>query len=876
MTLLPGSRLGPYEILAALGAGGMGEVYKARDTRLDRTVAIKVLPDHLAADPQFRDRFDREARAISALEHPHICALYDVGKQDGLSFLVMQYLEGETLQDRLKKGSLPLDDALKTAIEIAAALDAAHHAGIVHRDLKPGNIMLTKGGARLLDFGLAKSTPSVAAGGLSVLPTTPPNLTAQGTILGTFQYMAPEQLEGHEADARTDIFAFGAVLYEMLTGKRAFDGKSQASLIGAIMHAEPPPLQASQPLAPPALDRLVRTCLVKDPNERWQSARDLLHELRWVVDGTALVEPRRASAAIAVLVGVLALALGAAAGWILRPAPHSAAQAAMELEIAAPEGTSFGPVSSGHVAAISPDGREVALVATGKDGKQMLWLRPLASNAPRVLPGTDGASAPFWSLDGQWIGFEAGGKLKRIDQGGTQPQMIAETSVAHATSNADGVTLFREIGRPLYRKSAAGGAPAPVFELDAARGEVDQGDPLFLPDGRHFLYFSNAREPGVVFASLDGKTRRFLFAQSASPAGYAADPAGGAGWILYIAANQLVARHFDPVNGEVTGDPVLVADSVPPGPSWSVSNTGVLIFRHLAFLSQTQFTWASRDGKPMGSVGESGNLQRPRLAPDGKTVSFARVDDGNAHVYLLDLAGNSTTRVGFEPGADTVPIWSADGRRLLYSSRRANEMLIVERPTSGLGTEHILTRGRPALTPLPSDVSRDGRWLALTEVGGGQSRLILLSLVDGKTVPVTEAGVASDGHFSPDGRWLLYTLSMSGRTDVFVRSLPAEAGGPAAAGKWQVSFSGGANPIWRADGKEIFYLSLDGAVMDVPVESGDRDFRLGTPRQLFQARNARSFDVTADGQRFLLSQPISESSDTPLTVLVNWTAAMKK
>jgi Tol biopolymer transport system component/predicted Ser/Thr protein kinase len=857
----------------------MGEVYKARDTRLDRTVAIKVLPARLAGDPQFRERFDREARAISALEDPHICALYDVGEQDGISFLVMQYLEGETLQERLAKGALPLDQALRTAIEIASALDKAHRAGIVHRDLKPGNIMLTKAGAKLLDFGLAKSMSSVVAGaGLSMLPTTPPNLTAQGALLGTFQYMAPEQLEGQEADARTDIFAFGAVLYEMLTGKKAFEGKSQASLIGAIMHAEPTPIATLKPLTPATLDRIVRTCLAKDPDERWQSARDLQRELRWVADGTARSETRRPLGWIPVVAGVLALVVGAGAAWLLKPAPQAAAQPLMEFEISPPEGTSFGPVGIRASAAVSPDGRQVVLVAGAKDGKRMLWLRPVASNSPRVLPGTENASAPFWSPDGRWVSFAASGKLKRIGVDGGQPQFIADASIAGGTSNADGVTLFAGVGKPVYRVSAAGGTPAPVLDLDAARGELVQANPVFLPDGNHFLYISNSRETGVVFASLDGKTRRFLFALATSPVNYAPNPAGGAGWLLYTIfsdTGRLFARPFDPIRGEVTGAPVPIADSLPAGPAWSVSNNGVLMFRHY-LPSKTQYTWFSRDGKQLGVVGESGALGRPRLSPDEKTVSFSRTSEGNANLWLLDLARNATTRVTFESGVDSTPVWSVDGRRLFYFSRRSNEFLLLERPANGIGAERIVIKGRPGATELPSAVSKDGHWLALSESGAGQVRLTLLSLDDGKSVPLTETTLTSDGSFSPDGRWLLYTLNVSGRAEVFVRTLPKEAGGPANAGKWQVSFSGGTQPIWRADGKEIFYLSPEDALMAVPVESGDNSFRPGTPAQLFQTRDASSFDVTADGQRFLVNQPLSDSWDTPITVMVNWTAALKR
>jgi Tol biopolymer transport system component len=458
---------------------------------------------------------------------------------------------------------------------------------------------------------------------------------------------------------------------------------------------------------------------------------------------------------------------------------------------------------------------------------------------------------------------------------GGQPQIIANTtSFGLRTSNAVGVTLFAETGKPLQRVAIAGGTPAAVFEFDAARGEVAQNGPQFLPDGNHFLYVSNARETGVVLASLDGKVRRFLFAQSASPAYYAPNPAGRSGWLLYSARNQLFARPFDPATGEV-GEAVPIADSVSSGPFWSVSNNGVLMFRH-APPAQTQLTWFSRDGKQLGVVGEAGTLGRPNISPDQKTVAFSHTSDGNSDVWLLDLARNSTTRFTFEPGSDRSPVWSADGQRLFYSSRRPDDWLVVERPVNGIGAERIVTKGRLGAVPTPTVVSKDGHWLVMTEGGGGQSRVSLLSLVDGRSVPVTETANAGSGSVSPDGRWLLYTLFASGRIDVFVRTLPKEAGGSAAAGRWQVSSSGGDQARWRADGKEIFYLSAEGALMAVPVESSENSFRPGPPRELFRTREASSFDVAADGQRFLVNQVASDSSDTPVTVIVNWPQLLKK
>ena len=470
----------------------MGEVYKARDTRLDRTVAIKILPEALAADPQFRERFDREARAISQLDHPHICALYDVGEQDGTAYLVMQYLEGETLADRLAKGALPLDQALRIAIEIAVALDKAHRAGIVHRDLKPGNIMLTKAGAKLLDFGLAKSrAPVVAGAGLSMLPTTPPNLTAQGTILGTFQYMAPEQLEGQEADARTDIFAFGAVLYEMLTGKKAFEGKSQASLIGAIMHATPTPDRRGAAARAAALDRLIRTCLAKDPDDRWQSASDLLRELKWIADaapelskaapGVARRNRRELVAWSVAAVGILAaLAVGVVAYRQRSPTDTPAYRAT----ILPPDRTTFsGGTAPANRFALSPDGRRLTFVATGADQRTQLWVRPLDALTAQPLAGTDGASSPFWSPDSRFIAFYAQGNLKKIDAAGGPPLTLTDAlnlGQGGGTWSRDDVIVFsQKPGSGLFRVSASGGTASPVTTPDTASGERGHSYPFF-------------------------------------------------------------------------------------------------------------------------------------------------------------------------------------------------------------------------------------------------------------------------------------------------------------------------------------------------------------------------------------------------------------
>jgi eukaryotic-like serine/threonine-protein kinase len=559
-------RLGPYEILSALGAGGMGEVYKARDTRLERVVAIKVLPESFAGDPQFRERFDREARAISQLTHPHICTLYDVGEQQGTAYLVMELLDGETLADRLTKGALPLDQTLRIAIEIADALDAAHHHGIVHRDLKPGNVMLTKAGAKLLDFGLAKSAgPAIAGAGLSMIPTTPPHITAQGTILGTFQYMAPEQLEGQDVDARTDIFAFGVVLYEMLTGRKAFAGKTHASLIGAILKDFPPPVSTVQPLSPRSLDRVVSRCLEKDPDNRWQTTRDLLAELKWLAGpGVAEIDPgvsgsaRRAAQPAGwrralpwTMVGVfgVALAFALAISTTMYFRQTSVEQVITRFEVATP------PTTDSYSFALSPDGRQVTFVANGEKGSQ-LWVRSLDKVAAQPIAGTGGAFYPFWSPDSQTIGFFSGAGLSRIDVAGGAPQVLIPGGgfFRGGAWNRDGVIVLGDFNGPLKRVSATGGTQAPLTQL--APGQIGHISPQFLPDGHHLIFFATGQQSGVYVASLDGGTPTWVVA--AEGAALYASP----GFLLRVAQGVLVAQRFDAARGAVLGEPIPVAQGV--------------------------------------------------------------------------------------------------------------------------------------------------------------------------------------------------------------------------------------------------------------------------------------------------------------------------
>jgi len=916
MTIAPGTRLGPYEIQSALGAGGMGEVYKARDTRLDRMVAIKVLPASLAADPQFRERFDREARAISQLDHPHICALYDVGEERlrpergakapsesergwgpasreiVTSYLVMQYLEGETLEARLKKGALPITQALTFAIQIAEALDKAHRGGIVHRDLKPGNVMLTKTGAMLLDFGLAKAAGPTggAAAGRSILPTTPPNLTAQGTILGTFQYMAPEQLEGQDADARSDIFAFGTVVYEMVTGKKAFQGNSQASLIAAILEREPAPVSAVQPLAPSSLDRVVQKCLRKNPDERWQSARDLGDELIWIGgEGAktgaspthvrvAAVASRERLAWLLVSAVLIAGAVFAGYTWALRrPAPS---QPVVRFDIVTP------PSSDPSSFALSPDGRQIVFVALS-DGATKLWVRPLDSTTPRPLLDTEGASYPFWSPDAGAIAFFADGKLKRVEASGGTPQVLADAPGGRGgTWNAQGVILFtpsQNAANPtgvITRVSATGGTATPVTRLKSGQGSHRW--PQFLPDGRRFIFFSGLGTPetnGVYLGSLDGREPiRLLAADSAA---LFAPPAT----LLVVRQGVLRAIPFDPDRGVTTGDGVPVADAVGrDGGTWrsafSVSQTGELAYRSAGGSQRRQLAWVDRRGTRVGTVGtpDDTSIGCPNLDPAGRRVAVHRAVSGRDDVWLVDLTRGLMTKFTFDPVQSSCPVWSADGTQVFYISTRNGTADIFQKPATGARDEQLLLRD----AGFPLSVSGDGRFLLY-----GRDDIKTLGDIwalpltgDRKPFPVAQTKAhESGGVFSPDGRWMAYESDESGRSEIYVRSFPA------AGARWQLSTAGGAQPQWKRDGKELYYVAPDARMMAVTtiVSADGQTVEAGSPVPLFPTRLASGANVikgkpeyvVAPDGRFLMNVVVDEANAAPISVVLNWPAQLK-
>jgi Tol biopolymer transport system component len=917
--MLPaGAELGPYRITQVVGAGGMGHVYRATDTRLHRTVAIKVLRSELATDSQFRERFAREAKAIAALTHPHICTLYDVGNEDGVEFLVLEYLEGETLAARLAKGPLPFGEALRHAIDVADALAAAHRAGVLHRDLKPANIVLTKTGAKLLDFGLAKSvTPAVRVAGETPHSTMAHEATGQGVILGTVQYMAPEQLEGRSADARSDIFAFGAVVYEMLAGRKAFAGGSPASVVGAILKDDPPPLAEAQPLTPPLLDHVVRRCLAKEPDERWQSAADLARELTWVAGSSAAVDMRPARAGprlfanlrVAWLAAALALvvALGLVAFIVARsPARESGVT---RFTYPLPSGVTLASLTTrgGNAVtvsalAISRDGRRIAFLAQDAAGTRRVWMRSLDRLDAEPLPGTEGATGPFWSPDGRFVGFFAEGKLKKVAIGGAAVTICDAPAPNAGSWNDDDVILFAvnllpdgSVGTALglntaiARVPASGGTPVPVT---APRGRNElHSRPVFLPDGQRFLYYSfipgppNPHRPRhpVVVGSLDGSVRTELLVPDAINVAFSR------GHMLFLRETTLMAQPFDTRTLSFAGPAVPVAEEVATQPIWptdalfAASDTGVLVYQRGAPASTSELNWFDRSGSQLGAIGEPANYGGLSLSPDGKRLAVTVLSPSGAEsdIWIYPTADGPPTRFTFDRSIELASVWSPDGRTIAFGSRRVPEPRIVLKPIDG-GTEQPLQLSPPAGSRRaafgpgrsPSDWSRDGKhlllflagelWHTAPEGGGGVSRW----------TPSPDTFVIN-GQFDRTGRWVAYQSGESGQLEVYVAAFPG------AGVKRQVSKGGGMLPRWRADGGELYYLAPDATLMAATVTSTESTLDVAAIQPLFKTRRkllqngaGAPYDVTEDGRRFLVNTRPEESGPAPLTIVLNWTAGL--
>jgi Tol biopolymer transport system component len=878
--LSPGFRFGPYEITAPIGAGGMGEVYRARDTRLDRTVAIKVLSEQRS---DLRQRFEREARAVSSLSHPHICALFDVGREHDLDYLVMEYLEGETVEARLRRGPIPVAEALRHAIQIADALDHAHRGGFSHRDLKPANIMLTRTGAKLLDFGLAKPR---AASGDSVLATQTV-LTAEGTIAGTLQYMAPEQLHGKETDARSDIFSFAAVLYEMVSGRVAFAASSPASVIAAILDSEPPAFSTIRVVAPPALDRLVRRCLKKSPEERWQSARDLALELQWIAEGReeqAAAAPRPSRLP---WMAAAVLLIAAIAGWVFAWRRESAAAPPRyEFQVLPPAEASFVFGTNSGGSAISPDGKTLAFVAN-KDGKATLWLRRLDSLETRELPQTEGAYYPFWSPDSRFVGFFTEAKMKKLDVSGSAatPEVICDAVEGRGAAWSPTGTILFSFGGPggvLHRVRDSGGKPERFGNVNRERGELGHRWPSFLPDGRRYLVNLRTASPqttGIYLGSLDAPGQMVQIA-TGMKAVYAPPAHGRPGYLLAARGRTLVAQVFDPDRKRVEAPAIAVAEvgflSSMGTANYSLSANGVLAFGSTG-TPATRMTWFSRDGRELGTIGPPAAWLSLNLSPDQRTVAMWREDAEalNHDIWLAEAARGTLTRLTSHPGVEAMPTWAPDGASVVVGAVRVGGPNLMVIPLRGSGDGEFLLP--PGETRIPSDWSRDGRHILYSSLSRTAALDVYAISIPGRVpTPFVQADFnEAEAKFSPNGRWVAYTSNESGRFEIYVQRFPA--GGD----KSRISTNGGTQPRWRRDGREMYFMAPDGTLMAADVKAGER-FEAGAPRALFRTNTPYQsalavglhYDVSADGQRFLVNALANELA--PMTVVVDWTRLLEK
>ena len=922
MTLKTGTRLGPYEIMAPLGAGGMGEVYKARDTRLDRIVALKVLHAHLADRPELRERFRREAKTIASLKHDHICTLYDIGYEDGIDFLVMEYLEGETLAQRLVKGSLPLDQVFRYSIEIADALDTAHRQGFTHRDIKPGNIMLTKGGSKLLDFGLAKLRQVATKGTVldSQDPTPPLSIpsVAEGTLVGTPQYMSPEQAEGKQddIDGRTDIFAFGVVVYEMVTGKKAFEGKSQVSVLSAILKDHPPAMSSLESMTPPALDRVVKKCLAKDRDKRWQSASDLHDELQWIRDGggpaakpaVAEIAPTnkgwRKTAVFAVSALVL-MAVAALAAWLLKP---SAQQPVSRVTITLPPGQHLAALDQPALA-ISPDGKNIVYVAVqsalnpsrdnpsrdreGADTNQpqpgmpartttqQLYLRPLDSLESKPIAGTEGATGPFFSPDGQSVGFFAGGKLKKVSvNGGAAVTLASAANPGGASWSSQGTLALQSVAstaQGLQQVSHEGGNQQPLTRL--RKGEFIHRWPEFLPGGKAVLFANSltifdGNNAQIAVQSIGNRERRDL-GQGTQPR-YAAS-----GHLLYAQSGTLMAAPFDARRLELAGTAVpalegVMGSTVTGASQYSLSSTGTLVYLAGGVdASQSRLVWVSRKGEEQPLPAAPHVYSWPRVSPDGGRVAVG-VAEQETQIWVYDVSRDTLTRLTFEGNQNNVPAWSPDGRRIAFQSTRAGPGNLFWQASDGSGSaERLITSDN---LQNPSSFSPDGQLLAFQDNPPETGRDIwILRLADRKAQPFLRTPYEDTAPmFSPDGKWLAYSSDESGRREIYVQPYP----GPG--GKWQISTDGGQEPVWNPKGGELFFRS-GSKIMAVGVDTKS-GFAAGKPRRLFEgpylptAGSFPYYDVSPDGQLFLMLKPVESQTSAPtqINVVLNWFEELKR
>jgi Tol biopolymer transport system component len=803
--------------------------------------------------------------------------LHDVGHQDGIDYLVMECVEGETLAKRLEKGPLPLEQVLKYGAQIADALDKAHRSGVVHRDLKPGNIMLTSTGAKLLDFGLAK--PAVAPASVATLTAAATPMTQEGTIVGTFQYMSPEQVEGKEVDGRSDIFSLGAVLYEMLTGQRAFPGKSQLSVASAILEKEPAPINAIKPMTPPAFDHAVKKCLAKHPDERWQSASDLASELKWITESGSQASPAVRATAPGKIQQVLAWLVSFVSVLALIVVAISWRNSAPQ------EQTMYFPAPMSFPArdmAIAPNGHMVAVVAYLESArKNALWTYELGSREAKTLAGTEGASYPFWSADGRSLAFFADAKLKKLDVSGGPVQTLCDAPFGRGGAwNKGGVIIFSpEVIGGLYRVSASGGTAAPISNPDESRGETSHRWPVFLPDGKHYLYlaanFAGQKGANAVYAgSLDSKEKRFVVEATANAA-YAAP-----GYLLFYRDKTLLAQRFDPKGFTLSGEPTTTLTDIQYLPQvkkalFAVSDSGLLVAQTGSGVALSQPVWFNRKGNELGALGKPEVYGNVFLAPNGTSVALDKTEmaiQNIIDIWTYELEGARAKRLTFGPGLNVVPVWSPDASQFVFTSNRQINQDLYMKNSDGTQEERLVVHDDRTL--IANDWSRDGKYILYTR----GTDLWFLTFPELKSNAFLKAvSDIRNGQFSPDGKWVAYASNETGKWEIYVTSFPD------ARGKWQISTGGGEQPRWRGDGKELFYISSDQKMMAAPVATGVK-FDPGTPMVLFQATprqpvtNADQFvyDVSRDGQRFLINTPVKQTETAPMSIILNWTGKLNK
>jgi eukaryotic-like serine/threonine-protein kinase len=887
MPLISGTRLGPYEIQSPLGAGGMGEVYRARDTRLGRDVALKILPESFARDADRLRRFEQETQAVAALNHPNILAIYDVGQNNGTPFLVSELLEGESLREMLEQGTIPQRKAIEYGVQIAQGLAAAHEKGIVHRDLKPENLFINKDDrAKILDFGLAKQTSK--EGPDTNGRTLTSAHTSAGTVMGTASYMAPEQVRGEAADPRTDIFAFGAVLYEMLSGQRAFRRDTPAETMTAVLREDAPDLADPSRLVSPALDKIVHRCLEKNPDQRFQSAKDLAFALSALsgTDASGVVRATQAAQRIPWLrwAPVALSLLIVAAGFVLFRRPPQAAQQQFSIPV---------PGEIRHLA-LSPDGAMLAYVSLDQDsGQPVLYVQPVGGAAATPLPGTEGASYPFWSPDHAYVAFFANGKLQKIAIASGTSQVLAQCTSARGGSwSKKNVIVYAPMASGiLWRVNADGSGAAPLTAGIAGPGEQSHRWPVFLPDGEHFLFwagnFSNKsddRVSGVYVTTLEAKEKKPV-SRVYSSLGLAA------GRLFYVDdKRQLVAVPFDTSSYTVKGEAQVIADAVGFQPStywgaFAVAEDGTIVYSSDLQTSLSRLTWYDRAGKEVGYVGEAGILANPTISPDGNrvTVDVTDLQANNVDVWIESLQGGANSRFTFDPSEEVIGTWSRDGKDIAFRSASGRAALVVK-PASGLGAEKPIFNivdGRGDI--YPNSWTPDDKQILCTinrEQGpnGRGSELVLLPAAGGEPVSFLATKTAeTNGQISPDGKWVAYASNETGEWEIYVTTFPG------AAGKWQVSRGGGTEPRWRGDSKEIFYVGPKGTLTAVSV-STEGTFATSTPTPLFQfsaraqisSTDIFSYDVTRDGNKFLVNRYLKPDKIAPLTILLHARAEAQK